>query len=370
VPPVLAGLGTSILTTSRGVMTGRAASRPASAAKCSATLVVRLQPGSRSRSWKLKETREKRHVSNRKETDRDPEGRHRQGARRRVEVQGPKGKLRQALPPGINFELAGTAGREALREDPSSASSTAWRAAWSPTPCRRHRRLQEGARHRRRRLPRRAEGQAGHFALGYSHPVVFDIPTGIDIAIDKQTHITVTGVDRQLVGQVAANIRRLRKPDPYKQKGVRYTGEVLKKKAGKTGRSKERNNARSRYEDQDEKIAATGSSCGSASGFRHDRGAAAARVFRSVSHIYAQVIDDMSGQTLASASSVEPREGRVRQGARAAATSPAPKAIGKTIAERLIEKGIKRVVFDRGGFLYHGRIRAVADAAREAGLEF
>ena len=76
------------------------------------------------------------------------------------------------------------------------------------------------------------------FALGYSHPVVFDIPAGIDIVIDKQTHVTVTGIDRQLVGQVAANIRRLRKPDPYKQKGVRYTGEVLKKKAGKTGQSR------------------------------------------------------------------------------------------------------------------------------------
>ena len=79
------------------------------------------------------------------------------------------------------------------------------------------------------------KGKQVHFALGYSHPVVFDIPTGIDIAVDKQTHITVTGADRQLVGQVAANIRRLRKPDPYKQKGVRYTGEVLKKKVGKTG---------------------------------------------------------------------------------------------------------------------------------------
>jgi len=74
-----------------------------------------------------------------------------------------------------------------------------------------------------------------HFALGYSHPVVFDIPDGIDIAIDKQTHIIVSGADRQLVGQVAADIRRLRKPDPYKQKGVRYSGEVLKKKVGKTG---------------------------------------------------------------------------------------------------------------------------------------
>jgi len=79
------------------------------------------------------------------------------------------------------------------------------------------------------------KGKQVHFALGYSHPVVFDIPTGIDVAVDKQTHITVTGADRQLVGQVAANIRRLRKPDPYKQKGVRYTGEVLKKKVGKTG---------------------------------------------------------------------------------------------------------------------------------------
>src|SRR6476646_10337859 len=79
------------------------------------------------------------------------------------------------------------------------------------------------------------KGKQVVFALGYSHAVVFDIPAGIDIAIDEQTHITVTGIDRQAVGQVAANIRRLRKPDPYKQKGVRYTGEVLKKKAGKTG---------------------------------------------------------------------------------------------------------------------------------------
>ena len=79
------------------------------------------------------------------------------------------------------------------------------------------------------------KGKEVVFQLGYSHPVRFPIPQGIDIAIDKQTHVTVTGVDRQLVGQVAANIRRLREPDPYKQKGVRYTGEVLKKKTGKTG---------------------------------------------------------------------------------------------------------------------------------------
>jgi large subunit ribosomal protein L6 len=74
------------------------------------------------------------------------------------------------------------------------------------------------------------------FTLGYSHPIEFPLPTGIEVAVDpKQTHLTVSGVDRQKVGQVAADMRSLRKPDPYKNKGVRYTGERLKKKAGKTG---------------------------------------------------------------------------------------------------------------------------------------
>jgi large subunit ribosomal protein L6 len=74
------------------------------------------------------------------------------------------------------------------------------------------------------------------FTLGYSHPIEFPLPTGIEVAIDpKQTHVTVSGVDRQKVGQVAADMRSLRKPDPYKNKGVRYSDERLKKKAGKTG---------------------------------------------------------------------------------------------------------------------------------------
>jgi large subunit ribosomal protein L18 len=93
-------------------------------------------------------------------------------------------------------------------------------------------------------------------------------------------------------------------------------------------------------------------------------------VFRSVSHIYVQVIDDMAGATLAAASSVDPAvkaqmSGEARPGNRKGA-----ELVGRTIAERLKEKGITRVVFDRNGFLYHGRVRAVADAARAAGLEF
>ena len=93
-------------------------------------------------------------------------------------------------------------------------------------------------------------------------------------------------------------------------------------------------------------------------------------VFRSVTHIYAQVIDDLSGKTLASASSVEPPlKGGFAKDVRGGNIKGA-EAVGKAIAERSIEKGITRVVFDRSGFLYHGRIRAVADAARKAGLEF
>ena len=93
-------------------------------------------------------------------------------------------------------------------------------------------------------------------------------------------------------------------------------------------------------------------------------------VFRSVSHIYAQVIDDAAGTTLVSASTTEPAlKGKMTEGAKGGNLAGA-KAIGVAVAERLKARGITRVVFDRGGFLYHGRVKAVADAAREAGLEF
>ncbi len=93
-------------------------------------------------------------------------------------------------------------------------------------------------------------------------------------------------------------------------------------------------------------------------------------VFRSVTHIYAQVIDDLTGQTLVSASSVEPSVRATFPKEVRGGNVKGAEAIGQVIATRSIEKGITRVVFDRSGFLYHGRIRAVADAARKAGLEF
>ncbi|MGC2696305.1 MAG: 50S ribosomal protein L18 [Candidatus Angelobacter sp.] len=89
-------------------------------------------------------------------------------------------------------------------------------------------------------------------------------------------------------------------------------------------------------------------------------------VYRSLNHIYVQLIDDSSGATLASASTATGKKSAKRTGGNVASA----KEIGKTIAQRAQEKGIKKVVFDRGGYLYHGRIKALADAAREAGLEF
>ena len=93
-------------------------------------------------------------------------------------------------------------------------------------------------------------------------------------------------------------------------------------------------------------------------------------IFRSVGHIYAQVIDDMAGVTLAAASSVEPASKTVFSGAVRGGNRAGAEALGRLIADRLKEKGITRVVFDRGGNLYHGRIKAVAESARAAGLEF
>ena len=152
-------------------------------------------------------------------------------------VKGPKGTLKQRVPPGILFEVKGAElVAKTVRADGELSKFHGLARSLMANA------VQGVTNGFKKELDivgvgYRAEVKAKQvvFALGYSHPIVFDIPAGIEIAIEKQTHITVTGVDRQLVGQVAANIRRMRKPDPYKQKGVRYTGEVLKKKVGKTG---------------------------------------------------------------------------------------------------------------------------------------
>ena len=155
----------------------------------------------------------------------------------KVEIEGPKGKLVTLIPRGIKFEQADGTLR-AVREQESKQLKPFWGLARSLV-ANAVRGVSQGFVKELDivGIGYRAavDGRKVTFALGYSHPIEFPLPDGIDVKVEKNTHIVVSGADKQLVGQVAADIRGLRAPDPYKQKGIRYTGEQLKKKAGKTG---------------------------------------------------------------------------------------------------------------------------------------
>ena len=152
-----------------------------------------------------------------------------------LEVVGPKGKLTVPIPAGITVEqgngeleikrandkLAALHGlTRALAANAVTGSSQGWTKELDIVG-----------------IGYRAElnGRIATFTLGYSHSIELLLPEGVDLKVEKQTHIVVSGHDRQAVGQVAANIRALRPPEPYKNKGVRYTGERLRKKVGKAG---------------------------------------------------------------------------------------------------------------------------------------
>jgi large subunit ribosomal protein L6 len=153
----------------------------------------------------------------------------------KIDVQGPKGKLSVAIPRGISFEQKEGVLNVKRESDEHRAVHGLTRALVANAV--------HGVTQGFKKemdivgVGYRAElkGKAVAFALGKSHPIEFAIPEGIQIAVDKQTHLIISGADKGQVGQVAADIRSLRPPDPYKQKGIRITGERLKKKAGKAG---------------------------------------------------------------------------------------------------------------------------------------
>ena len=152
-----------------------------------------------------------------------------------VLVEGPKGKLNTVLPPGIRCEVQDST-LVTKREDDSQAAlhglarSLLANAVTGVTTGFQKELEIVGIGYRAE-----VKGRMVVFTLGYSHPIEFPLPEGINVSVDKQTRLVISGIDKQKVGQVAANMRRLRPPDPYKQKGVRYVGEKLKKKVGKTG---------------------------------------------------------------------------------------------------------------------------------------
>ena len=153
----------------------------------------------------------------------------------KIDVQGPKGKLTVGIPRGVRFEQKDGI-LNALRDSDDHAAvhglarALVANAVTGVTTGFKKDLDIVGVGYRAE-----LKGKVVAFALGKSHPIEFKIPEGIQIAVEKQTHLVVSGADKGQVGQVAADIRALRPPDPYKQKGVRITGERLKKKAGKAG---------------------------------------------------------------------------------------------------------------------------------------
>jgi len=152
-----------------------------------------------------------------------------------LEVEGPKGKLKVPVPAGIHARQAGGV-LELDRDGDQYAALHGLTRALAANA------VQGVSTGFVRELDivgigYRADvkGRIATFTLGYSHPIEVLLPDGVDLKIDKQTHLVLSGADKEALGQIAANIRGLRPPDPYKNKGVRYTGEALRKKVGKTG---------------------------------------------------------------------------------------------------------------------------------------
>ena len=179
--------------------------------------------------------------------------------------------------------------------------------------------------------------------LGYSHPVEMIDPEGVETVLEGQNKITVKGIDKEKVGQFAAEIRDKRRPEPYKGKGIKYADEVIRRKV----RRKKHMKLRNRFSGTAERPRLA--------------------VFRSNNHMYAQIIDDTVGNTLVAASTLEKD---VKAELEKTNNVEAAAYLGKVIAEKAKAKGITDVVFDRGGFIYQGKVKALADAAREAGLNF
>ncbi|OFV84081.1 MAG: 50S ribosomal protein L6 [Acidobacteria bacterium RIFCSPHIGHO2_12_FULL_67_30] len=165
-----------------------------------------------------------------------------------VEVQGPKGRLATPVPRGLEFRQEGnqllvrpqTMPAAEVRKEELDRLTHSDKATWGLARALAANAIRGVTQGYSKELEivgvgykAEVQGKKALFSLGYSQPVEYPIPDGIQMSVEKQTRVTVSGIDKQLVGQVAKEIRSLRPPDPYKQKGIRFVGELLRKKAGK-----------------------------------------------------------------------------------------------------------------------------------------
>ena len=280
-----------------------------------------------------------------------------------MQVTGPKGKLTVPIPPGVRIS------RARRRADTSCATADEHAALHGLTRALVANAVQgvstgfvRNSRSSASAIAPTSRARSPRSRSGYSHPIEVLLPEGVDLKIDKQTQLELSGYDRQLVGQVAANIRGAAQARSVQEQGHPLQGRSVAQEGRQdrrgakckmiTQRSTRTRSARRIHKRIRRKVQGT-----------EERPRLA--VFRSVAHIYVQVIDDRKGRRWWR----RPRSRR-RPKAKRRQCRRRPRRSAKLIAERAKEKGIKQVVFDRGGYQYHGRVKALADAAREAGLEF
>ena len=279
-----------------------------------------------------------------------------------VKVKGTKGELSFVVPEEVSVALADGA----VAVNPRDESKTA-RAKWGMSRAQVANLVEGVSKGFEKRLEINGVGYKAAVAgkvlklsLGYSHDIDYAIPAGVTITTPRPTEVVVAGIDKQVVGQTAAEIREYRGPEPYKGKGVKYSDEFIFRKEGK--KKKGRRIMAEKKGAEDRRKARVRRAIKKAA-----NGRPRLSVFRSSKQIYAQVIDDVRGHTVASASTLEADvKGKLKTGA----TVDAAKEVGKLVAERAVQAGVKQVIFDRSGYLYHGRVKALADAAREGGLDF
>ena len=196
------------------------------------------------------------------------------------------------------------------------------------------------------------KGEILNLQIGFSHDVNFQIPKDIKISVEKQTILKISGVDKDLVSKIAADIKNLKPVEPYKAKGIKEKGQFVLRKEGKKNNEKINNKIKTKLRNR-KKLKKV-----SFNRFR-------VSVSKSLNNISAQIIDDKNKKTLVSASSIE-KEIKSKKVKKMEKSS----LIGEILAKRAKEKNINEVYFDRGAYKYHGRVKLFAETLRKNGLKF
>ena len=289
-------------------------------------------------------------------------------------MKGPKGRSRGKLPPTIEIEVAGEEVSFARTDERKTARALHGLARALVANMVRGvtqgfvRELEiQGVGYRAE-----VAGKKLKLALGFSHPVVVAMPDGLTVSVEGVNKIKIEGIDREQVGQFAAELRELRPPEPYKGKGIRYVDERVRRKVGKAGAAPRRREPGGR-EAMKAKIGSARKASWTARRVRvarkrsDERSRASHRLPQREAHLRAA---RRSGERAARSAASRRARRPSSEGLASTGNVEAAKRVGSAIAQLAREKKIEKVVFNRNGFLYHGRVKAVADAAREAGLQF